>query len=182
MATFKLNIAETKTGKTYKKELKDDIADNLIGLNIGESISGDKIDLPGFELQITGGSDDAGFPMRSGILGTRKSLTILKGTGFKGADKGIKKRKTVCGHKINEKIAQVNLKITKEGTKKITDLLGATTTEEAASEESKAEDKKEAPKEEKKEAPKEEPKAEDKKEAPKEEKKETKEEKPEEKK
>ena len=62
--------------------------------------------------------------MRKGILGIRKKLTIYPGIGFKGGFKGMKKRKTVCGHKINEQIAAINLKVLKEGTKKISDMFG----------------------------------------------------------
>tara|TARA_Y100000310_G_scaffold333502_1_gene411193 strand:+ start:1178 stop:1705 length:528 start_codon:yes stop_codon:yes gene_type:complete len=165
MASFKLTIAEPKSGKCYNKEVKDQLADSFVGLNIGESISGDKLELPGFEFQITGGSDKSGFPMRKGILGTRKSLVIFKGVGFKGVGQGIRKRKTVCGHKINENTSQINLKVSKDGDKKLGDLIGgepkADESGEAPKEEPKVEDKKEEPKAEEK---KEESKAEEKKE------------------
>jgi len=91
MTAFKLAIADAKTGKTYQKEVKDNTAKPFIGLNIGESIKGDAIELGGYELQITGGSDYCGFPMRKGILGLRKKLVIYGGVGFGGAGKGIKK-------------------------------------------------------------------------------------------
>lgn len=124
MVSFKLTIAEPKTGKCYKKEVKDDVAGNFIGLNVGETVSGDKIEFPGYEFVVTGGSDYCGFPMRKGILGTRKKITIYGGVGFKGLGKGIKKRKTVCGHKIHDRISQINLKIIKEGQKKLSELIG----------------------------------------------------------
>mgnify|MGYP001589957188 FL=1 len=117
MASFKLNIADPKTGKCYKTEIKDVQASTFIGLNIGEKVDGSKIGLDGYELEITGGSDYCGFPMRSGILGIRKKMVIYKGIGFKGGVRGMKKRKTVCGHKINEKISALNLKVAKEGSK-----------------------------------------------------------------
>ncbi len=170
MASFKLTIADPKTGKCYQKEAKDQQASPLMGLNIGESVKGDGFDMPGYEFLLTGGSDYCGFPMRRGILGARKKITLLGGVGFKGASKGIKKRKTVCGHKINENIVQINLKVTKEGSKKMADIFGGGEKKEG---EAKAGEKKEAKAEakpkEKKEA-KEKPKAEAK-EKPKEEKK-----------
>jgi len=170
MADFKLCIADPKTGKTYQKEVKDSDAQSFVGMKIGEAVKGELIGLTGYELLITGGSDYCGFPMRRGILGIRKKITLLGGVGFSGGRKGMKKRKTVCGHKISKNIVQVNLKVTKEGTKKLADVLGVK--EEAKKEEKKEakekpkeEPKKEAKKEEKKEAPKKEaPKKEEKKE------------------
>ena len=137
MASFKINIAG-KEGKCYKTEIKDQHAAPLMGLNIGEKVDGSKLGLEGYELQVTGGMDYCGFPMRSGILGQRKKINIYKSTGFKGALKGIKRRKTVCGHKINEKISAVNLKVLKEGTKKLADMFGK---EKAEGKEAKSEEK-----------------------------------------
>ena len=123
MASFKLCISDS-SGKTFQKEVKDGNARPFIGLNIGETVKGDGFDLNGFEFQITGGSDYCGFPMRKGILGQRKQLTVYGGIGFRGDAKGIKRRKTVCGHKIHERISQINLKVVKEGSKKLGEVLG----------------------------------------------------------
>ncbi len=150
MASFKINIADPKTGKCYKTEVKDALAEPFMGLNIGEKIEGSKLGIEGSEFSISGGTDYCGFPMRKGILGIRKKLTIYPGIGFKGGFKGMKKRKTVCGHKINEQIAAINLKVLKEGTKKISDMFGK---KEEGKEEVKEEKKPEA-------KPKEEPKKE----------------------
>ena len=124
MASFKLCISDPSTGKTFQKELKDNLIRPFIGLNIGETLNGDSLDLSGYEFMVTGGSDYCGFPMRKGILGQRKKITIYGGVGFKGAGKGIKKRKTVCGHKIHEKISQINLKVVKQGSKKLDEIFG----------------------------------------------------------
>ena len=150
MASFKINIADPKTGKCYKTEVKDTQAAPFMGLNIGEKIEGSKLGIEGYEFLISGGTDCCGFPMRKGILGIRKKLTIYPGTGFKGGFKGMKKRKTVCGHKINEQIAAINLKMLKEGTKKLPDMFGKKEGEEAKPEtkqEKKPEVKEEKPKE-----------------------------------
>lgn len=161
MASFKINIADPKTSKCYKTEVKDEKAAPLVGLNIGENIEGSKLGIEGYELQITGGTDYCGFPMRRGILGVRKRIVMRKGVGFKGGLKGMKKRKTVCGHKINDKISAVNLKVVKEGTKKLSELFGTTQKEEKSKE--KKEEKPKA-KEEKKEKETKEVKSKDKKE------------------
>jgi small subunit ribosomal protein S6e len=126
MASFKINIADPKTGKCYKTEVKDALAEPFMGLNIGEKIEGSKLGIEGSEFSISGGTDYCGFPMRKGIL------------------------ETVCGHKINEQIAAINLKVLKEGTKKISDMFGK---KEEGKEEVKEEKKPEA-------KPKEEPKKE----------------------
>jgi len=42
MASFKINIADPKTGKCYKTEVKDAQAAPFMGLNIGEKIEGNK--------------------------------------------------------------------------------------------------------------------------------------------
>ena len=177
MASFKLNIADPKAGKCYKTEVKDAQAAPFMGLNIGEKIEGTKIGIDGYEFLVSGGTDFCGFPMRKGILGIRKKLTVYPGLGFRGGLKGMKKRKTVCGHKINESISAINLKVLKEGTKKLPDLFGKKEGEEEKKQEVKEQPKKEAKPEAKKaeqkpEAkPKEEPKKEVKQEAKPEEKK-----------
>ena len=126
MVNFKLCISDPSTGKTYQKEVKDNTARPFIGLNIGETIKGDGFDMNGYEFQVTGGSDYCGFPMRKGILGQRKKIALYGGVGFKGDSKGIKRRKTVCGHKIHERISQVNLKVVTPGSKGLTEMFGAT--------------------------------------------------------
>jgi small subunit ribosomal protein S6e len=141
MSDFKLTIADPKTGKTYQTEVKDSAASGFVGLNIGEKVKGDDFGLAGAELEITGGSDHCGFPMRKGILGIRKRIAIMKGVGFSGGRKGMKKRKTVCGFKIHDKISQINLKVIKEGSKKPSDVFGKKEEKAEGKEEPKAEKK-----------------------------------------
>ncbi len=116
MVEFKIVIADPKTGKSHKKELKDKEATFLIGKKIG-----DKVELPGmqgYEFLITGGSDYAGFPMRADIQGTvRKRIYAKGGVGFRIKKKGEKLRKTVCGNTIHARITQINMKIVKYGSK-----------------------------------------------------------------
>ena len=142
MASFKLNIADAKDGKCYKAEVKEQQAMPLIGLNIGEKIDGNKLGMEGYEFQITGGMDYCGFPMRSGILGIRNTITIYRGVGFRGGLKGMKKRRTVCGYKINDKISAVNLKVTKEGSKKLSEMFGSKEKAEETAKDAKSEEKK----------------------------------------
>ena len=122
MADFKLTISNPKTGKSFKRDVTGKEADNLLGKDIGEPVSGDLIGFPGYEFAITGGSDLAGFPMRRGIQGfARKRITMYEGVGFSGLSRkgrrqqGLRRKRTVVGKKVSPKITQVNLKVTKEG-------------------------------------------------------------------
>ncbi|MBI5881360.1 hypothetical protein HZB90_04475 [archaeon] len=129
MAEFKLVLSDPKTGKSIQREAKENVARSLIGKKIKETIKGELIDLPGYEFVITGGSDNAGFPMRSDISGSmRKRITAVKGIGVtnklrkpnpkkKGwrKMKGMRLKKTVAGDTVYDKTAQINMKVTKHG-------------------------------------------------------------------
>jgi small subunit ribosomal protein S6e len=114
---FKLNIGCPKTKKCVKKNLKDNDCKPLIGKKINEVLKGEAIDFPGYEFKITGGSDSAGFPMRSDVdTIQRKKILIASGVGIKKKKRnGIRLRKTVAGNTIHEKTAQINMKILKYG-------------------------------------------------------------------
>jgi len=158
MVGFKVVIG-TKDGKCVQKEVPEEDSKNLVGKKIGETVKGEIIGLTGYEFEITGGTDYAGFPMRKDIAGTgRKRILAVCGVGLKKKAKGLRIRKTVCGNTIHAKISQINLKVLKEGKEK----LGAAPEpkEGEAPKEAPAEEKKEAPKEVPKEAPKEAPKEE----------------------
>lgn len=118
MAGLKIVIGDPETGKCEQKELSEEEARPLFGKKIGDVIEGRTFGLEQ-SLQITGGSDYCGFPMRKDVPGIgRKRILITKGTGFRGGGKGIKRRKTVCGNTIHSQIAQVNLRIMKPKSEK----------------------------------------------------------------
>lgn len=152
MAEFKLVISDPKTGLSIQKEAKEQSAQHFIGLKIGDKVKGEVIDLQGHEFEITGGSDYCGFPMRKDVQGMgRKRIMAVSGVGIKKKEKGIRQRKTVCGHTIHAKIAQINLKILQEGKEKLFE--GIAKKEKKAEGEAKEEEaKEEAPAAEKKEA------------------------------
>ena len=129
MAEFKVVISDPKSGKSVQKEVKDPEAGSLIGKKIRETVKGDSIGFAGYEFEITGGSDNAGFPMRSDVPGqARKKILAVNGIGISNKKKyrkktmkglrtmkGMRQRKTVAGNTVYEKTAQVNLKIIKQG-------------------------------------------------------------------
>ena len=158
---FKIVIADPKSKKAWQVE-KD--VPSFFGKKIGDKIEGSLIGMSGFTLEVTGGSDKEGFPMRNDLEGTaRKKVLLTKGVGFRGIKKirkvkykveGLKRRKYIRGNTISENIMQVNLKVV-EGEGDIPLMLGIAPKEEPK-EEATAEAPKEEKTEEKQEAPKEE--------------------------
>ena len=78
MADFKLIIGDSKTKRTYKADLKSPDADQLFGKKIGETFRGELIGLTGFEFQITGGTDRAGFAMYPDFDGEGRRRLLLR--------------------------------------------------------------------------------------------------------
>lgn len=135
---FKIVIGEPKSRKAY--QIERDVP-SLIGLKIGDTFDGSSVGLAGFTLQITGGSDKDGFPMRPEIPGPGRKKVLLPGPpGFHPLRKGQKKRKYVRGNTISEAIAQVNCKII-AGEGDVAAALGIKPKEEKPKEEAKEEKK-----------------------------------------
>jgi small subunit ribosomal protein S6e len=115
MVAFKL-VMSAKDGKSYQKEVKDDAALVFFEKKIGDKVSGDSFGVSGYEFEITGGSDNAGFPMRKDLEGRlRKKIFSSKSIGVRVKGKGVRIRKTVSGNTVYDNTAQINLKILKEG-------------------------------------------------------------------
>ena len=113
---IKVVISDPKTGKSYQRIVKDADAKRFVGLKIGDAVRGEIINLAGYEFQLTGGSDYAGFPMRKDVSGTlRKRVLAISGVGMRKTEKGVRQRKTVAGNTVHEKTSQVNFRIVKEG-------------------------------------------------------------------
>lgn len=120
---LKLVISDPKTGFSGQKVVKDDAAKKFMSHKIGDKVRGELIDLTGYEFEITGGSDNAGFPMRKDIPGLgRKRVLATKSVGLRLKGNGAVKRKLVAGNTIHEKTVQLNLKIIKEGKEAIPEL------------------------------------------------------------
>jgi len=119
---FKFNIG-AKNSRTFKIEAE---AESLIGKKIGESVSGGDIDarLNGYEFEITGTSDKAGFPGLKSVEGASlKKVLLTYGTGMKKLKpRGLRLKKTVRGNTISKDSVQINLKVVKEGDKKLEEI------------------------------------------------------------
>jgi len=112
MAKFKVIISDPETGTSKVTELDDARATPLIGRRIGEIIEGTLLDLPAHKLQVVGGSDKDGVPMRPSVHGgVRRNIVLSGGVGFRAKNSGERKRKSVRGNVITEEIVQVNTKI-----------------------------------------------------------------------
>ncbi len=110
-------ISDTKVGRAYKVEGKDtEVSTLFVGKRVGDVVDGDVIGLSGYALEITGGSDKAGVPMRKDVTGvSRRRILITSPPGYKPKENGKRRRKTVRGHEISTEISQINVKITEYG-------------------------------------------------------------------
>ncbi len=131
---FKINIG-TKQGKTYKLETESEA---LVGKTLGEVIQGKDVSpsLDGYEFQIMGASDLSGFTAMNEVEGIGlKKVLLSYGKGMHKRPKkegkkkrsnstpgGLRLRKTVRGKVISNAIVQINLKPTKEGSKKLSEI------------------------------------------------------------
>jgi small subunit ribosomal protein S6e len=112
MAKFKVIVSDPETGTSKAVELEEARAAPFIGRKIGEVVEGAVVDLPAHKLQIMGGSDRDGVPMRPNVHGgVRRNVVLSGGVGFTPHDKGQRRRKTVRGNVITDDIVQINTKI-----------------------------------------------------------------------
>ena len=124
MVEFKVVVNDVKNGKSYQIPVSGAHANSLIGKKIGEEVDGIFVSLPGYKLQITGGTDKDGFPMRPDFPGMGKRRLLLSGgVGYNPDRKGKRKNKMVRGNTISADIVQINMKIVKYGSKPIEELL-----------------------------------------------------------
>ncbi len=116
-----INIG-TQSGYSKKVILEKEARVELFGHKIGDEIDGVTIgsEYEGYVFKITGGSDEDGVAMRPEFEseGYRR-LLISKSVGLRTKRKGERKRRRLRGNIIADDISQLNLKVVKEGKKKI---------------------------------------------------------------
>lgn len=131
---FKINIS-SKDGKTYKLELE---SEELMEKQLNDKVEGKDIssDLNGYEFEITGTSDKAGFPASKVVEGIGlKRVLLTYGMGMhkrpkkegkkkrsNPKPKGLRLRKTMRGKVISGDIVQINMKVLKQGSKPLNDI------------------------------------------------------------
>ncbi len=125
---IKFNISNK--GKAWKLESE---SNPLNGKILGDKIDGKllKVELAGYELEITGGSDSSGFALSKDIDGIGlKKVLLSEGWGMHKRprkegkrrvpqSKGLRLKKTYRGKVISETASLINLKVVKEGGKKL---------------------------------------------------------------
>lgn len=143
MVDFKVVVNDTKKGKSHNVQVSGHHANSLIGKKIGDEVDGIFISLPGYKLQITGGTDKDGFSMRSDLPGVgRRRLLLSESKGFRPGERGMRKKKTVRGNTVSQDIVQINMKVIKHSSRSIDQLI-KTEAKEKPKEETKVEEVKE---------------------------------------
>lgn len=144
--SFKAVINDTKPsakGRSFSVEITGSNFNHFLGKKIGDSVEGmfvgeGESSLNGYKLQITGGSDKTGRPMRSELEGGNvKSILITAGTGYKGKRyvkknskiyrykyDGLRRRRNLRGNTISTDTRQLNLKVLEYGNKSLGSILG----------------------------------------------------------
>jgi len=144
---LKLNIAGIgkEKGKTFHAEADESV---FLGMKINDVVQGKDIskNLQGYEFIITGASDKSGFPALVEVEGVgRKRLLLKYGKGMRQKKpRGLRLRKTIRGNTIAADIAQINLKVRKEGSKPLAEIFGKIEKQEKADAKEEAEEKPEA--------------------------------------
>ena len=109
MVEFKTVISDPKEKKAYQKIISEDKSNALVGKSVGEEIDGIFLDLPGYRLKITGGSDGSGVPLRGDIEGNqRRKLLVRESVGFHPVKHGQRKRKLIRIEEDLGKFARMN--------------------------------------------------------------------------
>ena len=144
-----VNDANPKSnGRAYSLKISGNNHSQLLGKKIGDVVDGIFVGegdqtLSGYKLQITGGSDKTGTPLRRDLEGgSRQSILVTASTGFKGHSlvfknkggekkrfrykpNGLRMRRNFRGNTITQDTRQVNLKVIESGKKALSDILAS---------------------------------------------------------
>lgn len=116
MAEFEVVVGDA-VGDTRQFDVDGQDANRFLGRDLGEEVDGGAVGLDGYTLELTGGSDDAGRPMRADVAGNDlKELLLEGGVGYEPSRDGERKRVTVRGREVSEATAQVNATVVDGGT------------------------------------------------------------------
>ncbi len=118
---FKINISDK--GKTFKVETESEL---FIGKKIGDKFPGNEIlpELSGYELEIRGTSDKAGFPGVKNLEGLALRKVLFKKGPFlrKTPHKGFRRKKSVRGNEISQDTVQINCVVSKTGNRNLNEI------------------------------------------------------------
>jgi len=125
MAELQVVVGDPDTGDSYQFEVADNQANRFLGRTLGEAVDGSAVGLDGYTLELRGGSDTAGRPLRSDISGSnlREILADERTVGYKPTRDGERRRVTVRGNEVTDEVAQLNATIIERGETEVADLL-----------------------------------------------------------
>ncbi len=133
MVEFKVVVSDPKTGQSYNLTVSGGAAGAFVGKKVGKEVDGGPIGLPGYKLQITGGSDRDGTTARKDLPGVgRKRILLSGGAGFHPTQDGQRRRKFVRGNEITIEFVQINTVVTAHGEKPLAEYFPKEKTEAAA--------------------------------------------------
>ncbi|QCC51932.1 30S ribosomal protein S6e [Halapricum salinum] len=125
MADFTVAVADPDSGVTYQIDVDGQDANRFMGREIGDEVDGGAVGLDGYTLEITGGSDTAGRPLRGDVRGPDlKSVLLEGGVGYEPSRDGERKRVTVRGREISDEVRQINASVVARGSTDVDELLG----------------------------------------------------------
>ena len=151
MAEFVAVVNDTNPkngGKSYSLKIAGNNHAQLLGKRIGDVVDGIFVGegeqtLSGYKLEITGGSDKTGTPLRRDLEGgSRQSILVTQSTGYKGqvvvhkkkgAEKkrfrykpeGLRRRRNFRGNTITQDTRQINLKVVETGNTDLATILSS---------------------------------------------------------
>jgi small subunit ribosomal protein S6e len=124
MAEFTVAVSDPDSGQTYQVDVSEQDANRFIGKSLGEEVTGGAVGLDGYTLELSGGSDDAGRPMRQDVRGANLNSILLEGgVGYEPERDGERKRVTVRGREVSDATRQINAKIVEHGSGSVGELL-----------------------------------------------------------
>ncbi len=122
-------VVGTKNGETHTLELEGSQEKPLIGMKMGDEFDGSKIGLQGYRLEITGGSDSEGFPMRKKLDSTGRKEVLVRDSS------GKRSRKSFRGNTVSESISQINCKVVEEGSESVDQIISGESEEQQSEQE-----------------------------------------------
>jgi len=124
MADFQVVVSDPETGTTHQREVDGQDANRFVGRELGDEVDGSAVGLDGFTLELTGGSDDTGRPMRGDVPGASlRELLLTGGVGYEPRRDGERRRITVRGREVGARTAQINATVV-EGDGDVADAFG----------------------------------------------------------
>jgi small subunit ribosomal protein S6e len=122
-------VSHPDTGNSYQVEAD---VNAFVGKEIGEEVDGNPVGLDGYTLEITGGSDNTGRPMRGDVDGQGISeILVSGGTGYNPDREGERRRASVRGGEVGDATVQLNTRVVEEGEGEVGKLLGGGGKDEA---------------------------------------------------